>query len=258
VRVALLVVAAAVALSGCMHGGGRDEDAQRALAQTTERLGAIRSGTLEFGVLVEPRDEEPFGFELEGPFELREGAPARLHVEYTRIANGRRATVTLVSTGEDAWAEVDGERVDLDPEQRQELLGTAEELSAGGLEQFQVGDWIASAELERGDSTDVVRGDLDVVAAVNGLARLAGGLGRDVPQVEGESAQRLREATESATYELETGTDDRLLRRLLLRAVFAAEVPEELRDALGDVVGATITFHLGVSRPNEPVTIESG
>ena len=107
-----------------------------------------------------------------------------------------------------------------------------------------------------GAETDKVEGDLDIVATVNGLAELAGGLGRPVPQIEGESAEQLRDATESATFELYTGEEDRLLRRLDLRAEFALDVPQELRTAFGDVVGATIRFRLGVNQPNKRVTVE--
>jgi hypothetical protein len=36
----------------------------------------------------------------------------------------------------------------------------------------------------------------------------------------------------------------------------AAEVPEELRQALGEVVGADFSFLLEIDEPNEPVAIE--
>ena len=55
---------------------------------------------------------------------------------------------------------------------------------------------------------------------------------------------------------METGKDDRLLRRLLMEAEIGFDVPRELRRALGDLVGATITFELEVADPNRRVTVE--
>jgi hypothetical protein len=70
------------------------------------------------------------------------------------------------------------------------------------------------------------------------------------------AAEQLRKATRSTSFELRTGKDDRLLRRLRLEADFGLEVPRELREALGEVVGAKVEFRLGVDRPNTPVKVD--
>lgn len=61
------------------------------------------------------------------------------------------------------------------------------------------------------------------------------------------------------TFHVESWFDhprDQLLRRLLLKADLGLEVPESLRRALGQVVGAKVEFELAVASPNEPVTVK--
>ena len=258
-RAPLLVVLLAL-LTACAGGG---EDPEEVLAETAERLGQIRSGDLDLSLLVQPRSGEEFGFQLRGPFELpRRGALPRMRVDYTQIANGQRATVTLVSDGREAHAEASGRRIELTDAQQEELRSAGVALAArGGLGRLPIDVWLDDPELSDGGEvggaeTDKIEGKLDPVATVNGLIGLARGFGRGLPRVRGASAQQLREATESSRFEVYTGKDDRLLRRLLLEARLGFEVPEELRRALGEVVGATITFRLGVANPNEPVNVK--
>jgi hypothetical protein len=106
-----------------------------------------------------------------------------------------------------------------------------------------------------GAPTDRVAADLDVVAAANGLLSLVRQLGRDVPSIQGKQAEQLEDAVESSSFDVWSGREDRLLRRLLLQAELGFEVPEALRRALGDVVGAKIEFELAISNPNEPVSV---
>jgi len=56
----------------------------------------------------------------------------------------------------------------------------------------------------------------------------------------------LTKATRSATFDLYSGKDDRLLRRLRIDVDFGLDVPKELRAALGTVVGANVLFELSL------------
>jgi hypothetical protein len=72
------------------------------------------------------------------------------------------------------------------------------------------------------------------------------------------AAQRdqVAESVEDSSFELHTGEDDRLLRKLALEFTLDAEVPDDLRDAIGEeVVGATFAFDLELDEVNEPVRI---
>ncbi|MDQ2967166.1 MAG: hypothetical protein M3R37_02470 [Actinomycetota bacterium] len=74
-----------------------------------------------------------------------------------------------------------------------------------------------------------VAGDLDVVAAANGLLDLLRQLGRDAPTIAGDQAKQLEDAVKSSSFELWSGRDDHLLRRLLLKADLGLDVPPTLR-----------------------------
>jgi hypothetical protein len=253
VRLTAPLVAALILLAGC---GGSSVDAQPVLSQTAVKLGELRSGELSFKLLVDPRDGDEFGYEISGPFELaKEGLP-KLDVEYTQIANGKRATVRLISTGEKAYVEVNGKAYELGPEQQEQLRSAGREVS-GGLTSLDVSSWVVDPKGERDGDVDRVTGELDVVAVINGLGDVARGLGKPLPRLDADDAERLREAAKDTRFELESGHDDHLLRHLLFEADLGFDVPEDLRKALGDVVGAKITFQLDVDKPNEPVSVEA-
>lgn len=260
-RRALALLAGTLAVAGCGGGGG---DAGPALRETADKLGAISSGIITFRMEIDPDgDAEPFGFALEGPFELaQEGRLPRADIEYTQTANGESATVRLVSDGERAVAITEGTTIPLEGEALEDLreAGAAvlgSESDDEGLDELRVDRWLVDPELSDGpDGTDKIDGELDVVEVANGLLELAGALGTGgFERLDEESGKQLRDAVESAEFELLTGEDDRLLRRLALDVELAADVPEELRDALGEVVGAAFSFLLEVESPNETVEI---
>lgn len=265
----LVLVVVLPALAGCSLGGGGD--AESVLGETARNLGDISSGTLDLRLIVTPREGDEFGFELNGPFALadREGALPVLDVEYTQIVDGRRGTISLVSTGEKAFAVVDGQAYELGEARTAELRAASGALGGGGsgsggggLEELPIDDWVVDPEVEDGGDvggakTDLVSGELDVVAAANGLIELARGFGRVLPRIEGPNADLLRDSARETSFSVWTGEDDRLLRRLLLEAELGLKVPETLRAALGDLVGATVTFELGVADPNEDVSVEA-
>lgn len=255
-------LALGLVLAGCGGGGG---DANKILSETASNLGEIRSGTLSMKLRVDPQGEaggEPFGFELEGPFALRrEGLPVA-RVAYTRTIGDRRATVTVISTGKRAFVEVNGRTYELPASETESLRSTGGALGGGGeLERLAIDDWVEKPEASDGgevggDETDKVEARLDVVDATNGLIELARRIGRaDLSRLEGKSAKQLEDSVESSSFELWTGEDDRLLRRLKIEAKLGFDVPDVLRETFGDVVGAEILFELGVEKPNEPVHV---
>ncbi|HEX2111418.1 MAG TPA: hypothetical protein VHF67_07680, partial [Gaiellaceae bacterium] len=108
-----------------------------------------------------------------------------------------------------------------------------------------------------GAETDRVEADLDVVATANDLLELSESLGGDVgAPLAGESAEQLRRAVESATVEVYTGKDDRLLRRLVVEARFRAAPPPELADAFAGLPTAEFRLELTIAEPNSQVSVE--
>ena len=253
-------------LAGCSIGD--DNEAEEVLAETAENLGEIRSGNLDLRLIVVPRSGREFGFELHGPFARAEraGELPVLDVQYTQIIDGQRGTISLLSTGEEAFAIVDGQAYELGEEQTQELRAASGAFAGGGgggrgLDQLPIDDWVVDPDVEDGGEvggaeTDHVSGELDIVAATNGLIELGRGFGREVQGIEGASADLLRDSTEEAQFDVWTGVEDRLLRRLLLEAQLG-RVPAELSQALGEVAGGTVTFELAVTDANSEVTVEA-
>jgi hypothetical protein len=256
--VALILVASALAVSGC--GGS---SATSTVSETTHNLAKIHSGVLDLKLLVTPRSGDPFGFELKGPFALRAGKLPVARIVYTQTANGSSATATLASDGKRGWIIANGTTTPLTDAQAATLLSGTQALEGGegGLSRFDVASWIEDPQQsdggEVGDAeTDRVTGKLDVVAAANDLMGFAALAGREGSQIEGADADRLREATRSSSVDLFTGKDDRLLRKLTLSADLGFDVPQSLKRALGTTVGAKIDFLLAVDRPNAPVRVK--
>jgi hypothetical protein len=256
--------ACVLAATGCGGGGGGagDESANDVLAQTARNMGEIRSGDLSLRLVVSSEDAE-VGFELDGPFALaEEGKLPVAEVEYTKIAGDETATATFLSTGDQAYVEVEGETYRLPPEQAEPLRAVGGGEGDGGLGELRIDGWLRDPELEEGedvggDATDRITADVDAVAVANDLLALVGSLGGEAGgALEGESAEQLRRAVESATVEVLTGKDDRILRRLALEAELSAEVPAELREQLGELPGATFELVLELANPNEPVEVE--
>jgi hypothetical protein len=254
-----------LAAAGC-GGESGTSDPGKALSETAAKLGEIDSGTLKFRLAVEPREEGgDFGFELSGPFQLAEAGKLPVaNVDYTQTAGDERETVTLTSTGEKAYVTVDGTAYELPAETADQLRSALDGDSQGGagLEELQIDDWIVDPESSDGGEvggadTDKITADLDVVAALNDLVELAGGLGGpDLKPVEGEDAEQLREAVQDAKLEIWTGDDDRLLRRLRIEADFDPSLPEELEE-LARAAGSKVVFELEIANPNEPVEVEA-
>jgi hypothetical protein len=257
-RAASLLVLVAL-LAGC-GGSGR---ADQVLSDAAGNLGKLRSGDLTLRLVVSPRDGKKgrIGFELRGPFALRPGTLPVAEVAYTQIAGAHEATATFISTGAKAFAVVNGKAYELPASST-----NAVRQAAGGpggsntFGQLRIDNWVKHPVVGDGGEvggapTNRVSGDLDVVAAANGLLDLVRQLGRAAPTIEGDQAKQLEKAVKSSSFGLWSGRDDHLLRRLLLKADLGLDVPPSLRRVLGDVVGAKIDFELAISNPNKPVSV---
>jgi hypothetical protein len=256
VRRALSLLALVSLVAGC-GGSGR---AHELLSDTAANLGKLRSGELTLRLVVSPREgtKGRVGFELQGPFALRPGGLPVAKVSYTQIAGAHEATATFISTGRKAYAEVNGSAYELPPESAASIRQAAGGSSTFG--ELRIDNWVQDPVVGHGGDvggapTVHVSGRLDVVAAANGLLDLMRQLGRAAPKLEGDQAKQLEDAVKSSSFDLWTGRDDHLLRRLLLEAELGLEVPQSLRRVLGDAVGAKVEFELAIANPNEPVSV---
>jgi hypothetical protein len=253
VRRALLLVAAAALLAGC---GGQNGDANAIMRETASKLGEIKSAKpFKLRIAVDPLDSEEFGFEIDGAVALCDDNDElpRLDVAYRQFAQGKEATAQLISTGSDAFIELDGTPYQLPDDDEAELREACDEfVSDGGLKELQVGDWVLEP---KADGENRVHGRLNLVAVINDLVDIARAFGGStLSRLDSDDARRIAEATKESSFELERG-EDGLLRRLELGADLGFDVPEDLKDALGDAVGAQLTFRLELDDPKTEVAI---
>lgn len=253
-RLAAVLAGVALLAAGC---GGGGTNAQDVLQQTASSLGQIRSGTLTVHFLVTPQGKgQRFGFDLTGPFAFRRGRLPLARLVYTQIANGNQASATLVSAGGRAYVEANGTKRPLSPSQEQLLRNAGAQVSgAGGVGQLVVGDWLKDAKASSSGDTDKVTAQLDVAQAVQGMIGAARLSGRNVQDLSPADTKRLQQAVRSTSFVLYSGKQDHLLRELDMNADLGFDVPQQLRGALGSLVGAKVDFTLKVANPNKPVTI---
>jgi hypothetical protein len=253
----MVVLVALVA--GC-GGGGR---ANQVMSDAAGSLGKLRSGNLTLRLVVSPREgtKGRIGFELHGPFALRPGGLPVAKIAYMQIAGASKGTATFISTGTKAYAEVNGKAYKLPASSTNTLRQAAGGSGASNtFAELRIDNWVKHPVVNDGGQvggapTMRVSGDLDVVAAANGLLDLLRQFGHAAPTIAGDQAKQLEDAVNSSSFELWSGRDDHFLRRLLLKADLGLDVPQSLRRVLGSVVGAKIDFELAVSDPNKPVSV---
>ncbi len=264
-HVLALALLAAGALAACGGGPSADE----VLSETAGKLGDVRSGKLSMRVVLEPLERSRagrVGFALDGPFSL--GKQSRLpeaRVAYTQIAGPREGKVVLVSNGREAFVESGGKAYALPPERANELESSSRAVRGReGLDGLRIDGWLDDAQRTDGGrvggaQTDRVTAELDAARALDdvfALARRAGG-GDAFPRIDRDGRRQLDDAVRESRVSVWSGREDRLLRRLELRVEFRAEVPRELRDDLGRLAGARLTFDLELGDPNRPVEVRT-
>jgi hypothetical protein len=247
----LAVPAVLVALAGC---GGGGPAAGEVLRDTADRMERIRSADLDMRLVLAPDDGTGrVGFALTGPVDLGEGKglpTARLR--YTQIAGEREGGGTFISTGGRAFVELGGQAYRVPDGALASQAGTVRE----GI-RLPVGRWVRDPELTEDGASYRVSADLDAVAALQDIFGAAGEAGLDVPDLEGAGAEQLRGAVDSATVDLWSGREDRLLRRLRLRIAFRVETPPALRAELGELAGGTLAFDVALAKLNQPVRVSA-
>src|SRR2546423_5004318 len=252
-RLAAVLLAVAALATGC----GQNH-AHQVLSDTAKNLGKIHSGDLTLRLVVAPREgtKGGMGSEWSGPSARRPAALPIAKVAYTQIAGAREATATFISTGTKAYAEVNGKAYELPPSAAETVRRAAGGIGgSGGFGGLDISSWVKHPTVSSEGDLDHVSADLDVVNAANGLLQLVRGLGRDAPTIQGDEAKRLSDAVDSSSFDVWSGKQDHLLRRLLLKANLGLNVPPELQRVLGHVVGAKVDFELAVANPNESVSV---
>ena len=264
----VLAVATAALVAGVAACGDPGGDGE-ALTRTARRLDEIRSGVLTLRLMVasggggEPGEQ--VGFELVGPFSLDSIGPLPpVELEYTRLRGTERDTLGFTSTGHKAYVRSGGVHYEIPEDRWDGFRLDPGEGEHPGLSELRVDRWVVGGEVvedrqEAGVRVDVIRGDLDVGAALADLLALVRRLGvpaQDAPALlrEGDVVH-LAGAVRSARAEVVTGRSDRLLRRLAFDVALAPREDDPVRPALGALGGARLSLDLRIEDPNKQVTV---
>jgi hypothetical protein len=261
-RLVAAVALGVVLLCGC-GGGDDDGDAARVLRDTAAKVAQIRSAELDLRMSIAPHDggqSGRVGFALRGPVDLRSGGLPVARLEYTQIAGSSEGAATFTSDGRRAFVEVGGTAYRLPRAQVDELAQSAGSVRGGA--RLPVGRWIRDPNLEQGEDiggapTDHVSGKLDAPAALRDIFGAARSAGAPAPDLSGAKADDLRKAIESASVDVWSGRDDRLLRRVRIALSFRVSPPAGLKQRLGSAAGGRFAFELTLARPNEPVRVQA-
>ena len=262
--VAVVIVVALVVVS-C---GSKDE---KTLRETSEKLSEVRSGQLAMRFVVAPLSalrRSDVGFAIKGRFALagRAGGLPDADLAYTQIAGPNQGTVRIVSDGQAAWVRVGGQAYTLPAERTRRLRRSADGdggEGAAGLDVLRIDRWIADPKSSDGSKIDGVAttritGKLRVATALRDLLALGRRAGTDVgaEPIGEETSEKLEDAKEGASITLHTGKNDRILRRLVLRARFPLDRTRDLGGTIGRLRGAEVRFSLSLRRVGRAVRVK--
>lgn len=257
-----LVLVTVLTLAACRES----TPGRQALRATQNTLDDVRSGTLSLLLLASTIDAPEgtgAGFQVEGPFAVgvAEGSLPVADLRFTRITGSDRRTTRFVSTGSEAFVEIDGNVTQL-TEAQVAGLRVGDEGSVDGLEGLTLTRWLDDPEVAPGPevdgvATEQVTGTADPIAILNDVIDLSDQFGAaqdGVRRLEGDAADRVRNAVSAARADVVTGKADRLLRRANASVDLAVTDPQ-VREALGDLAGARLTLTLEVTGINQPVEV---
>jgi hypothetical protein len=278
----LLAVLAALVLGLAACGsddGGNDEDAAAVINETFGGKKDVNSGKLEMSVSAELEGtgaaanlDEPVSLKLSGPFESRgnEALP-EVDLDLSVSGGGQTFTAGALTTGEEAFISYQGTDYQVPDSQFRRYKRQIERdarrdrnrddnfnFAALGINPR---DWIENPKNEGtedvgGAETIHVSADVDVAAFVNDLDDLLGrasNLGVQNQQLPEELTQaqkkQIEEAIQDVRFDLYTGKDDKILRRIEVE--FGFELPRALREDAQGVERGKVDMALEIADVNE-------
>jgi hypothetical protein len=245
---AIFLLATALAACGGDDDGSADEDPQKVLDQTFSGDNeSVDSGDFSFSINVEATGEDAgtFDAEVSGPFDTQgdETKVPKFDLSAKLDASSKEEDVNfdggLISTGDAAYISYKGS----DYEVEQDLFDRFKQSVEQGADQQQEDQQSSQALLDafgiedptslltnlenegtadvEGTETTHISGDLDVDRSIEALkevlsnASALGALGggtQDIP--EPEELDRVADSIKEASFDVYSGTDDDILRRL--------------------------------------------
>jgi hypothetical protein len=270
-----LALASALLVAACGGGGGNDEDPEQVLRETFSNPTSIRSGTFDLDVRIETSGGESPGkleAKLGGRFQSR-GADEFPLFDFDVSVHGEggaqsfSGTGGLTSTGDAAFLKLQGTEYSVPPALYNQFVTTFVQLQSrqqagegGGLLDslgIDISNWLTDLENEgteeiEGTETIHVSGKANVPRVVEDLTKIAERAGSAAGNVNPAQFDRLRDTIESGEIDVNSGEDDKLLRRLQLD--FELKPPEGTPGAPDSV---TFFLQLNLAAVNRPQDVQA-
>lgn len=268
---ASLALSLALVPAACGGDDGGDEDPRQLLSETFST--PIQSGTFDLNFRIEASGgDRPGDFEAKigGPFQGGGEAFPEFDFDISVRAESGSESISgtggVTSTSDKAFINFQGTEYAVDQEIFDQYVSTYTSLqdrnetgNQGLLETLGIDPsaWLTDLENEgteevQGVEAIHVSGNADVPSFIEDLKALTQTAGAAAGDVKPEQFDQLEETIESADFDLFTGADDKVLRRLegSLELVPSADAP-------GDFDSLSLDFELNLGAVNEPQTIEA-
>jgi hypothetical protein len=281
VLVLALLAVPVMLLAGC--GGGGGEDPQKVLQQTFSGSKKVTSGKLDLSLTVNADGVQnvkgPISVSLAGPFQSQgTNQLPKFDFDLKIGAQGQNFTAGAISTGDKGYIKLQGNTYEVSNQvfnsfkqgfQRSQAQqnGTKKNPSFSSLG-VNPKDWLKSPENKgtvdvEGTSTIHIASGVDVSKLLNGVSQLlskAGSLGvtqtQRIPSTLTDAQKKkVQEAIQDPTFDVYTGKDDKIVRRLTIKLKF--KVPASSQQRANGLKGGQIVIDVKIANLNQPQTINA-
>jgi hypothetical protein len=280
VLTAALLLLAAGAIAAC-GGGGSGQDLDTVLNATFGGKKKVDSGRLDMRLTADLQGaatlKDPVTVKIGGPFESRgDKKVPKLDLELSAGTGGQTFSAGVISTGTKGYINFQGtdyevptklfDQFERELRQQDNNQNNIPDLSDLGVNPR---DWLENPKDEGtenvgGVETIHISSDVNVDKLVDDIDELLGktgqlGLSRAQRQqlptsLPDATKKQIRDSVKSASLDVYTGKDDKVLRKLRVKLDF--EVAQNLRTQTSGISGGKIDFTVEASEVNKPQKIE--
>jgi hypothetical protein len=274
-----LAAMASALLAGC---GGNDEDVDKVLRETFSGRKQVNSGKLKLGLKVDaeglPQLRDPVELTLSGPFQSQgQRRIPKFDFSLVLSAGDNKFRAGAVSTGDRGFVKLQGNSYTVSEqifagfrrgfEQASPREGNRQNPTFASLG-INPRNWLRDAKNEGeeevgGTETIHVSAKVDVGRMLDDVSKLlqrAGQLGvaqaRQIPSTLSDQQKRqIQQAVDSASFNVYTGKDDKILRKLQVKLGF--KLSGQQRQQAGGLREGTLTFTLEVDDLNQNQSVNA-
>jgi hypothetical protein len=264
---------AAVALAACGGGGGgNNEDPQQVLDETFSNDESISSGAFQLDASIDASGGDQGGSieaKLGGPFQSEEGKVPSFDIDADVKAEGASQgtfsfTGGLTSTGDKAYVNFQDTEYEVPQELFDQFATSYTRLQSQNQDKqgnnllgslgIDPSNWLTDLSNEgtedvEGTEAIHISGTADTPKLIEDLKTIAQNAGSAAPQVNAQQLDQLTSIIKSADFDIFTGADDKLLRRIEANVELS---PPAISGAPSSV---DLNFSITFSDVNQPQTI---